>query len=1238
MARLRLTLHNVSYFEKDGLVYTPVSKDVLLSTEKEGATLYLSIGGTSDTKVQYNLNIVDFHFQKKMYQPTEITAQIQISMASGNDSDWTSITRKQVEAQFKHLQVSLDEVPEKDTTKTDAENLAVKATNSIGSDYYVHEVLPHYQTSGMYVTLKIYSLDKLLTLRKASRTFTAKRLSTVLGSELGSYSASYNVTSTGTDGNVTTSTNTQKVMADLSNMRQLGTSGSDHIFPYLVQYNESFYDMLARTCNRWGEFMYYEDNALRVGYDNDEKKVKDLEGFNDIHFFDFGAINPTISSSGFYDLQASNEKQFIGNTLEKSPNEMSGLMYYPNGKFDKVVMKKLAAFFKNDKSLPTFITNQIFDDTYDIVTNAISVHHDNSEFDDKWFPSSDKPGADDQYNEGKDEFNQFTEFGTGFKDKKYKTILAAEEAASKNAIHINFDTTYPGLKLGNIIEYNEERFIVVEVRCRKHTTVKYTQKANSKDIDVVPTTSLVFEVVATAGSGTTFYPAILPGGHVRLADPQIATIVDADDPTDNNQVRVVFPWQYNPDDETQGAPKDANSAADDPTPWLKFTTNAAGAPTIGKHYKGDMVLVGFVDGNVERPYVLGGLAAKGNAADVIHTTPGGHQFKLNDDPSGLTHFLMGMFYPGFDTLSSFIPGLSGLLDSSKIKNSAALGGGFELSDNYGIYKITGSSDSREINVASPWGDVNISAFTGITLSAPNGDITIKGKNVSIMAGNNLELTSGTNVSYKLMGGSASGFFADVATAVVKKLAEKLLSLVTIDLSMVRSVFEIAFRPTEGKLLVKSNRYLMLESGKGECDYPISAYTKDQATLDKLLKKAADKDIRPGLKLGPGVQEMVEKIGSVCDAIDLNYKNAYQKCRRKQYAFNRSMKNTIYLPWCKGYDPTKELKVCSSYDELKEKFWKDGKDLLKEDDLGFLPAISNKAADVDDDLVTKFNTDYPNFRSWAPQKKKEQIATVTRQLFRNNILKAANDLRQAIIDFNALIALDENTVKSYFGKTKATIPEAFKKSFFDAMKKENHGDVIYFKAADDEKKTLTPMPPLDDHKKVLKRKAAILMLEGMGFKDEWRQKIIDPDWANTHPNPTAAELLSAPRVISVARDVTFDTLKDNGKWNNYADSIVAVPPLKADHFKVTNELMKSLTALKENYTGIFDQYKENKSWGEAKNGSILFSSGANVYDLKATIQEVDAPWKENLTSEDDGQNNGPVATFLSEVIAKMKRLD
>ena len=54
---------------------------------------------------------------------------------------------------------------------------------------------------------------------------------------------------------------------DYEDLRYLSVKGNskEAIFPYLVQYNESFYDFLVRTTNRWGEFLYYEDGKLHIG-------------------------------------------------------------------------------------------------------------------------------------------------------------------------------------------------------------------------------------------------------------------------------------------------------------------------------------------------------------------------------------------------------------------------------------------------------------------------------------------------------------------------------------------------------------------------------------------------------------------------------------------------------------------------------------------------------------------------------------------------------------------------------------------------------------------------------------------------------------------------------------------------------------------------------------------------------------------------------------------------------------
>ena len=222
-----------------------------------------------------------------------------------------------------------------------------------------------------------------------------------------------------------------------------------------------------------------------------------------------------------------------------------------------------------------------------------------------------------------------------------------------------------------------------------------------------------------------------------------------------------------------------------------------------------------------------------------------------------------------------------------------------------------------------------------------------------------------------------------------------------------------------------------------------------------------------------------------------------------------------------------------------------------------------------------------------------------------------------------------------------IPKAFKDAFVKALKKENFkDDAAYFKdITADQKNLQNPYDiqntdPFADSRKFIKRKAAVLMLEGMGFKDDWRKKVDDPNWAPDPTNP----LSLAPKVLEVKRDVTFAKLNVEDDWKKYVDSIVTVPPLSADQWKITKELKKMWTDFKENYTGIYDSYKENKSWGDAKNGGILFSSDENVYSLSNNIAESPTPWKENLTKDDDTATNTDVETFLKAVRDNMKLLN
>ena len=1310
MARLRLTLHKVECYQKaDGIS----AKECLqISTEKEtDSAFFLKSEGQY---VNYTLNLVDFSFKKKMYQPTEIIAAIQLTMATG--ATWTSLNRSTLDSLFKFKKVSLEEL-----SPTLTDNTVVQ---TIGDDFYVHEVLVNLKPDAMYVTLKIYSLDKLMTLQQTSRTFVAQKLGDdILKTEATKYIkpwtideqipvlkkqiaekniriAKLTVDSLSKPSNKQISaelhTLTEEVKKQendvkdkeaaqkpvtysIDNMQTLkyGDNKTEHIFPYLVQYNESFYDMLARTTNRWGEFMYYENNQLNIGYAYDEKNVTEIkDNYGTITYVDLEAKKALIAKDGNLDYAGADEKDILDNTLRKSPNTISGTLFWPTTKkWDKVLMKEITSFLKNDKNVPTWLGNRLFDNTWDLAVKAANMKKGNDEFDDKWFPEKDedKPCKTEHYgdyNFGSEKepdndkgVNLFSEVNSKYKSSKYADILAKEQSSGRNAVCIDFLTNCPKLKLGDVIKVSGELFIVVEISSKTEVKDLYgiadndmkkaVEEKKGTVVTKTTTTALTFHVVATAQNSDDkkFYPAVIPAGHVRQSGPQVATITDAGDPSGKNRVRVLFPWQDT---------KDASS------PWLTFTTSGAGSPVIGKHYENDKVLIGFVDGNVERPYVLGGLSSKGSEADYVQTTPGGHQFTLPDDPNGIKNFLTGMFLPCVDTFGPFltaIPAVKKITDAmckpaQKDKNNLAMGGGFELSDNYGIYKISGSTDGREISIASPWGDVNINAFTGITISAPNGDIEIKGKNIKLEAGNNLEIISGTNIKNKILGeGGKSGFFEDVGVAVAKKLAAKALNVV--DLSIIRSVMEIIFRPAEGQLRIKSNRFLMLDAGKGDCVYPENAYVKKE-DYEEYLKEQDKNNSRNGLRLSTNILEMLSRINTLGDLMDSRYITSYNNCRQKYLAFNDSISKA--QRYAKDYSPTNQHpKICNEYSEdaLKNSMWADPATAPNFDKtkLGFVDAqySTTDKASVGNAVIQRIKRKYPINAAPADDKIKEAVLGVRVKKI-EQVVNAANELRQSIIDFLKFTELDPKkdikATASAFRDRK--MPKNFMEALLKAFQKSELGDTYYFLSIDDDKRkglkafatdlTRDIMAP---HRQILKRKAGILLLEGMGFKDEWRKKKVvaaAPTTAQVMPVGGAAAVTvplappiapAAPPAPDLEVKREFDSEKlTQAYWTDYVNSIVTIPELKPDEWKLTKELGKMVDATKDNLKSIIipDIANENKAWSENKKGTILFSTGAKMFNLDKEIKELPAPPKGNLTEADS--INDDVKGLLGDIREKL----
>lgn len=1209
MAKLQLTFHDVECAK--GPDTGSQKHDIVVSTERDTDMIYVQHAGQT-AMTGYGLQLLNVRFEKKMYQPTAITAQLQITLLAGDTTDMLYISKAGLAELFQNKKVSLVATNEVDSKEV---------TMEVGSDFYVEDLLPHYKRDAMQVKMRIFSPDYLLTKEKGCKAFVAKKLADgILSEELKNYKLPYS------DDTIAYDADHMQILA----YDYKADKRSEHIFPYLVQYNESFYDMLKRTANRWGEFLYWEDGKLNVGYDDTQAPAD----ANDWYAFDYINLAEPLTNipgkeMGTYDPEAAEDSTIALSQLQKSPDKLKNLPQcsMEDGK-DVWLMKLIASYFDNTDSIPTYLGNVAFDEAFEQAVALKNKQTVDDDFNENYFQDQE---VEEQYGiakfdgEDKEAFNQFTELNTPYKKEKYVEILNKEQLAGQDAIRLNYDTTYPNLKLGQIIhiKQTQQDCIVVNVEC---LTVACEKAENEQ------TEKTIFQVTAIPKiqDEKVFYPSMLPSGHIRKTGPQLATVFDANDPLNQNRVRIHFPWQKVTDENGEYLP----GAEEVASPWLVYATSAASKSNgiFGKHYQGDDVIVNFNNNNMESPYVVGGLALKGNKVpgslaerDIVLSSPGGHTLRMDDgSAAGLTAFLAGAVFPGYEMLTTFLPPTAGfdLMEQwgADPKVSRNFEGGFQLTDKYGIYTISGSTDGRNVSVKSPWGDVAINAFTGIKIEAPNGDIEITGKNIKIEAGNNLELISGANVENKLgklkdtVMGTIGANTGDMALAVAKKLAENFQVL---DMSFIRSMVEVVMRPVEGALTVKSNRFLKLEAGKGECDYPADAY-KDSA--QRKLQAKEEKKILKGVKMQAGMKELVIKTGALAAEVDRRYKKLYNKCYEKlkgdggyEKAIEEAIKQADNFSSSRA-----STTICKSFDDLLDKMWDKNLKSLKAADLEFKDNYKFEAADVSDGCAAAYLLANPNTTLTAAQAK--EIIAKKRKKHRDTILKAANKLHKAISELQNVEALNGADITSVVGRFWITnVPENYKDALKDAfdpdkLKVDGNQEVFYYQPVEGDRKKFSSKYQENDlatEKKVLARKAAILLLEGLGFDDEWRGR-------------------TAERPFKAADIVT-------NKWETYVDSIKNAPPLKPLEWEITGigkDFLKGIIDFDnwKDMVKLFSQDGEVRAWSDNNEGGILFASGEQTFKLGENIAKVEGATDGNLSDD-----NEKVRNFLTKLKEELKKL-
>ena len=887
--------------------------DTSTFTRSDG--LVITKSNTTATKIGDTTGVVPsllrITFNREVYKPNEVVADLQLKSSSTlSNADIQSLTGKEV----KIIRYTI----------TNNGTSTSESTDATYTGFYIYDVLPMIATGkNLIVRVHIFSLDHQLTRKKYSRTYVGKKLfkdillegvtdfstdytkatpnyfwkPSCLAIPLSTYykdyedkddvidrsktkpvvirpkcyttldHLSYGITTT--DGiEINKISGSGKEKADLKILKE-------RIQPYLVQYNESFYDFMVRTCNRCGEFFFWDNGALRVGrtaagtdteikasdclsvfytaihtpddktsFDNDYYTLDDLNDLNEIPGLNTDSqgksLNTITDNDGFFYNDEVNHDVYRTRIYQDRFDSFKTEMVGNENKYGVSFLSKVL----NSTSIFDIVKGYGAYELFRTAEAAAASNYTNANGNEAYIFSDKRPNVEyrtDTSVEGREFLSLFTTAATAghLNSDFYHTIRQEEERLSKQLIIFNLSVPKK-FAIGQEITYNRTKYVVIQIKDNPATNSTNKDYFSAIDPDAAtPFAQMgnaVMQVVAIPlNSKKEVYPPLHPAGHFLRSEPQVALVAETNDPQKRGRVRIVYPWQQREDKE--------------PSPWIRVLTPSA----VGAAFEfnvGNEVLIDYEAGNIERPYVAGALFNRQNSApsrgDMAFVSKNGHSIKFSN-PIDDRYFATSIS-PAYGWVQKLIgPSAHGTKDSLKLT------GGITISDAYGFYKIAMSTDQRKIDIASPFGDVKISAFTGITLSAPNGNINIKGQNINIEAGNKLNITSGTNIRDKSYVGFLNGpndspqtkednlknFFATLlGEKIFEGAVDFMKPLVTgVDLNLLRTIIQVFLRPIDGTMEIHSFKYMLLEAGKGEATVQPNRYNKDKIREERFWRNS-----------------------------------------------------------------------------------------------------------------------------------------------------------------------------------------------------------------------------------------------------------------------------------------------------------------------------------------------------------------------------------------------------------------
>lgn len=840
--------------EKPSGEKTGSTNDGLVDPEESG--ICLKIGGSDGWKINngsITLKVVSASYEKRVYQPGEFCVVFSVTTDANRGEIISSLKTEltDTDGNNKVLKTIIHLLGLYEVDKN------TKDVFSICKHYYVHdfEVFSDVKVEwdngvkvekkATYVRMHCFSPDKLLTLDKYSKAYSG----VTFGKELFKKMA---VKPELRDDKEKLCELDYETSYMVNTYYEEGDSSKDISFPYLVQYNESYYDFLKRIAARCGEFLYHEDGKLTLGLSDKKKpgsttnldnvdviypKVSIVESNVNVTPYSGTCLGAEDTESTDYPYNAEYSVDDNQRIMSKGYNET---LYKKLIAWEKFAYASASSMFTKGESIEAALTSSIAT----LFAAAADAGINKAMFEDDFEDEIEKYCENVGINKLQDTNNKI--FANNLLNTNFYNYEQNAKWAESNTVVLDYQDKTPTLKLGTPVNLNDgvADFYIV-------TRVSGTFKPNDENKLIISNNAEIVPV-RTKNSKTIIAPPHYNIPRIRNSETQEAVVMDTKDILLLGRVRVKFLWQ---NDKVL-------------SPWIRVASPYSGGKSGGMIMTpeiGDHLMVNFIDGNVECPYVggyvptqstmpaFGGGLLKDKFSPKYNrkviSSAKGHAITFIDKTDRSS--VLNMVCPPVSMFINMYQGIAkqchGKTDDLGIDETIApFTGGINLRDPNGVYELDLSAKNRAISINSPFGTVSISAFTGITIDAPNGDVKIRGKNVSIEAGNNVSIVSGQNIRDKKFGfgtGLVTGSISlvNVLTTMAGKsitaAAPWMGELTKIaDVSFLRSSWEIFIRPVEGTLRLKSKRNTLITAGKGNAVIPKDCMSKAKAiTIEKYFK-------------------------------------------------------------------------------------------------------------------------------------------------------------------------------------------------------------------------------------------------------------------------------------------------------------------------------------------------------------------------------------------------------------------